>query len=148
MGGLGGAAMWIIHLIRGSVAPDHATAWLAVQTIATIAAFIAAGIYVWLTFRLMRETAINRETELMLRIFNGYNDLRKDIELITEFYKECRDQGTTPVQRVTRPEGFDDARFRISRYFVLVRRLVQTDYLSEDVVRASLRPGEIDLFID
>jgi hypothetical protein len=47
--------MFLYHALRYSVAPVHQTAWVAVQTLATIAAFAAAGIYAWIA---SRQTAI------------------------------------------------------------------------------------------
>jgi len=138
--------MRLIDLIRWSVAPDHQTAWIALQTVATTLAFAAAGIYVWFTYQLLKEAAANRKTELMLRIVKNYDDLREEIAKIRSFYSECASQGTQPWQKTSWPEEFDDARFRVSRYFVVIRRLVNAGLLSEEVVRESLDSRAIDLF--
>jgi precorrin-2 methylase len=50
------------HTIRWSVDQRHATAWMAVQTVATIAAFTAAAIYARIAHR--QTTAIARQTAL------------------------------------------------------------------------------------
>jgi hypothetical protein len=42
--------MSLYHLIRYSVAPEHATAWAAAQTVATIFGIVVAGIYVLFTY--------------------------------------------------------------------------------------------------
>jgi len=153
--------MWTAyHWIRAWSAPSHQTMWIELQTIATIFAFGAAVGYVVLTHRLWKEAASQRESLLMLRIINGYDKLRDDIQFLQDYYRDCAMSGPSdPIVRfrdeITNPDftadeqarSIDDPRFRVSRFFVRIRKLARAGYLSDNVVRAALDRDAVDVFL-
>jgi heme/copper-type cytochrome/quinol oxidase subunit 2 len=70
---------WLCHLVRQSVDPRHATAWLAVQMLATVLAFAAAGVYVVLTYLLWRQNHRAKQAVLMQQLMVEYDGLRDHI---------------------------------------------------------------------
>lgn len=139
----------LYHWVREWSAPEHQTMWIELQTTATVFAFGAAFRYVVLTARLLRETAASRETDLMLRLIREYDGLRQSIVQIRAYYRDCETSGQEPMARFRAEyEGMqrlvDDARFDISRFFVRVRKLSQSGYLSERVIIAALDPEAIE----
>lgn len=105
-----------------------------------------------LTYGLWREAAAQREGDLMLRLIDEYDRLRNDIVHVQEWAGECRDEGVDRVDRFAFMattglqdfEELDQARFRVSRFFVRTRKLVRAGFLSEDIVSAALDRAAIE----
>jgi hypothetical protein len=146
---------WVLyHTARRSVAPEHQTSWIAAQTAIAALALAAASWYVILTSRLWREAATQRESHLMLQLMTEYDGLREQIDLIRFWYNESAEAGVDPVKRFgdeVHDEGrdervvlVDDCRFRLSRFFVRIRKLVQAGYLTEDIVVNALDRAVIE----
>lgn len=125
----------------------------------TLAAAIAAVVYVILTQRLWREAAKDREAQLMLRLMDGYDSLRDSIEAIRGWYIESAEAGVDAIERFrdathedpidSRTEWVDKQRFRVSRFFVAVRKLTRAGYLDEDLVWSALGGEAIeDVFLE
>jgi hypothetical protein len=131
------------------------SAFAAVATaVFTFAAAVAAIVYVVLTHRLWREAAKDREAQLMLRLMEGYDGLRGSIEDIQGWYLESAEAGVDACERFKEATGednmdkrtawIDDQRFRVSRFFVSVRKLTRAGYLNEDLVWDALGGQAID----
>jgi hypothetical protein len=125
----------------------------------TLGAAIAAGYYCVLTYRLWCETAKQREAQLMLRLMEGYDGLRDSIEAIQGWYLESAESSVDACERFRdatevdnmdkRTAWIDDQRFRVSRFFVSVRKLTRAGYLSEDLVWNALGGYAIeDVFLN
>jgi len=123
----------------------------------TLGAALVAAVYVWLTHRLVKQSAAHREADLMLTLIDEYDGLRDDLQRIQSWYMESAATGVDPVERfrqaaqaefsVDFSQLVDDARFSASRFFVRTRRLVRAGYLSETVVTQALDPSAIELFL-
>lgn len=125
----------------------------------TLGAAIAAGYYCFLTYRLWQETAKQREAQLMLRLMEGYDNLRGSIETLRGWYMESAENGLNACERFEEATGqdnidertawVDDQRFRVSRFFVMVRKLTRAGYLSEDIVWQALEGRAIrEVFLE
>jgi hypothetical protein len=125
----------------------------------TLAAAVAAIIYVVLTHRLWREAAKDREAQLMLRLMEGYDNLRDAIDELRGWYLECAEGGVDACERFKEATGEDNPdertlwidaqRFRVSRFFVTVRKLTRAGYLSEDIVWQALESRAIsEVFLE
>jgi len=147
-----------------------ATFWNGVSAVATAVAAIAAWWYVRLTHRLWTATrdqvdmlTKTRETELMQQLMSGYDRLRESIEFIQQYYMDCACSGPTdPIRRYgdemalnvdgrvidENAHNLDDHRYRVSRFFVRTRKLVQATYLSEDVLVRALDRRAIAVFLN
>jgi hypothetical protein len=126
--------------------------WSTAGALATVLAAVGAGVYVMLTYWLWRETATQREGSLMLRLIDGYDRLRRDIDVIQLYYMRCAESGPTDPIACFREELaatpalspkdpvkiLDDCRYRVSRFFVRTRKLVRAGFLSKSVVVAAL----------
>jgi hypothetical protein len=88
----------------------------------------------------------------------GYDNLRDSITFIRGWYMESAAAGADPLQRFKDELGVDygnervlavdDHRFRVSRFFVKTRKLVQGGYLSETMVASALGGQAIeDVFL-
>jgi len=128
------------------------TVWTGVQALATIGALIAAVV-------LWDETAKQRETELMLRLIEEYDGLRVSADFVHSYYRWCLNHGPVdpirnfsenihPDVREERATEVDDARYEVSRFFVKIRRLVTTRYLSEHIVLNSLDRRAVEMFLE
>jgi hypothetical protein len=131
--------------------------WEVVGNLATVIASILGVVFVALNYGMWREAALQREGALMLQLTEGYDRLREDVDLLRQFYIECAANGPTdPIERFRydvagldftfdqQVASLDDARFRISRFFVGIRRLVKAGFLSERVVIAALNRRAIE----
>jgi hypothetical protein len=130
--------------------------WPVAGALATALAAIGAFAVLILTYWLWREAAAQREGELMLRLIDEYDLLRGDIMHVREWYSHTAGAGIQPtkrfefeaVGRFASFEELDQARFRVSRFFVRVRKLVRAGFLSEEVVLAALdRRAISDVFL-
>lgn len=74
----------------------------------TLAAAVAAIIYVLLTHRLWREAAKDREAQLMLRLMEGYDNLRDAIDEIRGWYLESAEGGIDACERFKEATGEDN----------------------------------------
>lgn len=124
----------------------------------TLGAAIAAGYYCLLTYRLWTETAKQREAQLMLRLMEGYDGLRGSIEELRGRHMESAEAGVDACERFADATGednidkrtawIDDQRFRVSRFFVSVRKRTRAGYLNEDLVWQALGGQAIeDVFL-
>jgi len=131
-----------------------ATFWTAAQGIGTLLAF-------WAALKLYRGTANEWKAGLVLRLSDEYDGLRESIELIEGYYMEFmefREGGKNPVPyfRDNIDPGIDDpkakaiyeARFKVSRFFAKIRKLVRAGYLSEELVISAIDRGAFILFVN
>jgi hypothetical protein len=132
-----------------------ATDWTAVFT---AVAAIAAVVYVELTRRLWRESAKQREANLMLTLMVEYDNLRDSVRFVQDWFMESAASGVDAIERfrdemgvdhsTPRAATLDDHRFRVSRFFVKTRKLVSADYLTEKMVAEALGGQAIeDVFL-
>lgn len=138
----------LYHLVRRSVAPHHATSWLALQTVATMLAFAAAGIYVVLTYLLWRQNHRANQAVLMQQLMVEYDGLRDSIRTLQRWYMESASSGVDAVGRfgdaisvdfvASEVEAVDDARFAVSRFFVKIRKLCIAGFLERRIVILAL----------
>jgi len=142
----------VYHWLRAWSAPEHQTMWAEIQTIATVLAFVAA-------YWLLRETTVARQTDLMLKLMEEYDQLRPSIEVIRHWYIESAEASADPLER------FDEARLNdfvgdptaaelqqsrhaVSRFFVKIRKLAKARMLNERVIVAALsREAVEDVFL-
>jgi hypothetical protein len=109
-----------------------------------------------------RDLARQNEAQLMLTLMVEYDDLRGSIRYIRDYFLECAGSGPTdPLKRFDeemsvgvlnvrdeRMEELDDHRFRVSRFFVKIRKLVEGRYFTDDVVIRALGHAAIeDVFL-
>ncbi len=134
----------------------------------TIVSAIAAGgvmVYVLLTYRLWEEArqtnvtaAKTSEATLMSQLMTEYDGMRDAVQAINDFYdaypereqaiaafRAARDQ-TDRNNAVLRQ--VDPSRFRLSRYFVRLRKLSNAGYLSRRIIFVALNRAAIeDVFL-
>lgn len=150
--------VWLYNLVRYSVAPQHATAWVAVQTVATVLAFAAAGVYVVLTYLLWRQNHRSDQAVLMQQLMVEYDELREHVHTLQQWYKGSASAGADAVQRFDdataddpmsdEVEYVDAARFAVSRFFVKVRKLCLEGFLERRIVIAALNRAPMeDVFL-
>jgi hypothetical protein len=144
---------------------DYLTALSAFSTAMTAVTSTVAGIgvliYVVLTHRLWREsrrtnTEARRAAEaaLMTQLMIEYDSRRDDVETIRAFYgqypkkeaalKAFRDlkehgNGSSQTEQLV-----DPARFRLSRFFVRIRKLSRAGFLSRRIVWLALQRAAIE----
>jgi len=137
--------------------------WQAVSALATVVGAFAAWYYVRLTHKLWRATAgqveiakKNSEAELMLRLMMEYDFMRPQLNTLREWWPIlASDNQIQQMKRFAeeqkdaldagREYNINEARHRISRFFVRIRKLAQAGYLSEDLIVAALDADAIDL---
>ena len=126
---------------------------------------MAAALYVVLTFQLWQEAARQIETQrriaeatLMQSLMVEYDGMRDDVQRVRDFYAAFSSkQEAVAVFAENRQAQrldwiglrVDPSRFRISRFFVKVRKLSKAGYLDERVVVAALGQSHIQyMFLD
>jgi hypothetical protein len=135
------------------------TIWTAVGAGAAVFAALIGWRYLVWTRRMWEEAAKQRESSLMLLLMEGYDNLRDSIEGIRDWNMECWSSNIDPIERFKDELGpdygneqvwaLDKNRFRVSRFFVKTRKLVEAGYLSEDIVRRALGGQAIeDVFLN
>ncbi len=150
--------MWVYHWLRSWSAPEHQTMWIEIQTIGTLLAFLAAGWYAVLTRRLLGETSSQRQTDLVLRLMEEYDGLRTAIQNVQGWYFESASARVNAVERFEEALGLDfaiddsklidDSRFKVSRFFVKVRKLSAAGFLDRRLIVAALSRAAIeDVFL-
>lgn len=146
------------HLIRRSVDPHHATAWLGVQTVATVLASLIAGVYVVLTYLLWRQNHRATQAVLMQQLMVEYDRLRDEIRTIQQWYKDSASASVDALGRFEvavsvdtvsdEAKTVDDARFAVSRFFVKIRKLCLAGFLERRIVVLALgRAAMEDVFL-
>lgn len=135
---------------------DYLTALGSISALATAAftaaAAVAAFIYVALTYGLSAQGHRVQQTTLMQQLMREYDDLRDDITIVRTFWME---HGGNSVEafREAKAEAdensdvlrrIDPARFRISRFFVKIRKLMAAGFLERDIVVAALDRAGIE----
>lgn len=156
---------------RLRVRPSEYFTALGALSTALTAVFSAIGtvgvlVYVVLTYKLWREAQrtnqqAQRSTEatLMSQLMIEYDNLRDSIRILQEFYKPypTKEQAVAafqaakvaPDQNSQIMTQVDPSRFRVSRFFVHVRKLANTEYLSTDLIKAALdRAAMQDVFLE
>ncbi len=130
----------------------------------TAAAAIAALVYVVLTHRLWRENASQveaqrrgAETALMQGLMIEYDRLRDSIGVVQEFFTQHGPNEALNVFRAGRiapdrnndiVQSVDPARFRVSRFFVRIRKLALAGYLDRRLIFTALgRAAVEDVFL-
>lgn len=131
--------------------------------LATATAAVGALVYVWLTYQLWRQAARQTESALMQGLMSEYDNLRQHVQGIQDWYDRHEDRAAaletfhglrslkSVEERHKANKGLgwpDDHRFKISRYFVKVRRLAEAGYLPLDLVQMSLEQGAIKMFLE
>jgi hypothetical protein len=150
--------VWIYHFIRLSVAPEHATAWIALQTIATALALVVAGIYARLTYLLWKEANRTSQSALMQQMMVEYDSMRRDVKTVRDllYQRHATKEEAVGVFRTAVHFGalkdvmgqVDDSRFHLSRFFVKARKLSQAGYLDRNVIAMALQRAAIeDVFL-
>jgi hypothetical protein len=140
---------------------------LATATTAIVSALAALGVlvYVVLTYRLWEQSrqanAASRRTNeaaIMSELMTGYDSLRDDVRALQDFFRRFPDHAEA-IEAFRRARSADDqnshemqtvdpARFRISRFFVRVRKLARAGYVSRRIVFLSLNREPIeDVFL-
>jgi hypothetical protein len=138
--------------------------WNAVSAISTAAA-AATGIFVMiLTYMLLRSTRdqvrqqrIASEAELMQRLMERFDALLNDNRRIHALWETY--SADTPRRFVVAVNGgeplmigdtrsFENSRHNVSRFFVSIRRLVESDRLPEDVVVSALEAAAFRFFVE
>jgi len=126
--------------------PDVSEAWFTA---------LGAGAATYLTWGLWKVSqdqlsllARQNEAQLMLTLMTEYDGLRDSIATLVSWHMQCAENDADPAKLLAdevssagmSPFGREvsDARFRVSRFFVRTRKLVQQDYLDEQVVRSAL----------
>ena len=129
---------------------SYVTALAGVATLATAAftaaAALAALIYVILTYQLWDQSHKAQQTTLMLQLMREYDERRDDITAVREFWMANNEQTVETFRRAKRAADPNDdiikridwARFRISRFFVGMRKLSETGFLERPVIVAAL----------
>lgn len=129
----------------------------AATAVFTLAAAIVTGVYVALTYLLWRQNQRSQQTVLMQQLMVEYDGLRDAIRDIREWFKESAGAGVDPVHRFEaetegdvwseKVEYVDDARFRVSRYFVRIRKLALAGFLDRRIIAMALGPDAMDVFL-
>lgn len=131
----------------------------------TMLAAIGAGLYVVLTYFLWQATRSQvdiqkriAETALMQSLMVRYDDLRNDIEVVHDYYlgfptkpNALTDFKNAKAIGMKEPaiKAVDDSRFRVSRFFVGLRKLSNAGYLDRRVIAAALsREAMEDVFLE
>jgi hypothetical protein len=132
----------------------------------TAAAGIAAFVYVVLTYNLWQSSAgqhramvTQSETQLMLTLMIEYDQLRESIKQLdkvgvkklAEFPFEdppLDEFGGRPQSVAGLMRAYDEPRFRVSRFFVKIRKLSQAGYLRREIIRAALDRDSVQLFLE
>jgi hypothetical protein len=138
----------------------------AVTAIVSTIAAVGVLVYVVLTYRLWQETqraneAARRTNEatLMSQLTVEYDNLRDSIRTVQDFYRQYpnrqaalnafRDILTASVKESQITQVVDPARFRVSRFFVRIRKLSKADFLSRRIVWLALQRAAIeDVFLE
>lgn len=133
----------------------------ALTALLTAAAVVAAVVYVSLTYGLWQETAAQvrnqkqmAETALMQSLMVEYDQLRNSIQVIQQWWRERAGSNPRDAFRFSLaakdPDivALDDHRFRVSRFFVRIRKLAAKGFVSEDLIEASLSRESIQMFLD
>lgn len=135
---------------------DYLTALGPVATLATAAftatAAVAALIYAGLTYQLLRQGHRAQLTTLMQQLMREYDELRDDIRTVQRFWKVNGARAienfsaakAAPDQTSYEMQDVDPARFRISRFFVKVRKLTDAGFLERTIIVAALDRASID----
>lgn len=145
-------------IARRSVAPQHATAWLAIQAGVTMLAVVVAGVYAYLTYLFWRQSVCSNQTVLMQQLMVEYDSLRESRTIVQQWYRESASVGVDPVQRFEEAtavddlpypvERVDDARFAVSRFFVKIRKLSRAGFLEPRIIVMALGRGAMeDMFL-
>jgi hypothetical protein len=129
----------------------------------TLFAAIGAAIYVKLTYQLWRTSADQvvtqrrtSEAALMQQLMVEYDNLRPSIQALRDWHRRTPGGGE-PVETFARgmaspdrsnvARELDDHRFRVSRFFVKIRKLTVASYLPEDIIVAALHRRAIQRFL-
>ena len=136
--------------------------WSAVSAVATVGGALAAWYYVRLTYKLWTATAgqveitkRNSESELMLRLMMEYDFMREELNTLREWWPILQSDDEAQFKKfadaqkdalaVGRSYNINEARHRISRFFVRIRKLANAGYLSEDIIVSALDADAIEL---
>jgi hypothetical protein len=134
---------------------------------AILSAIAAAGVlvYVVLTYRLWRETQrsaedARRTTEatLMSQLMAEYDSMRDSVTKVQDFYRrfDSADEAVETFHKARASRDLDSdvirevdpARFRVSRFFVRIRKLARAGFLSRRIVWLALQRAAIeDVFL-
>jgi hypothetical protein len=166
-----GVGVWIVldqvswRIRWRSVGADYLTALSAFSTALTAVmstvASIGVLIYVGLTHRLWRESRRTNnqarraaEAALMTQLMIEYDSRRDDVETIRAFYKQYpKKEAALKAFRDLKQHGdgtsqteqrVDPARFRLSRFFVRIRKLSRAGFLSRRIVWLALQRAAIE----
>jgi hypothetical protein len=134
---------------------------------AIVSAIAALGVmvYVVITFSLWQETRLGNEVArrtneaaLMSQLMVEYDQMRDDVRLVIASYGRAHNRQeavetfrrarTAPDQNNEIMTRIDPARFRISRFFVRLRKLANAGFLSRRIIFLALNRAAIeDVFL-
>jgi hypothetical protein len=137
----------------------------AVTSIVSAIAGIGVLVYVVLTYRLWKETARSNEeakrtneATLMSQLMVEYDSMREDVRVVEDYYRGFPDaeQALEAFRRAQTAQDrgddvmrvVDPSRFRLSRFFVRIRKLSVGGFLSRRIILTALGRAAIeDLFV-
>jgi archaellum biogenesis ATPase FlaH len=131
----------------------------AVTTIVSTVAAAGVLVYVILTYRLWQETRRTNEATLMSQLMVEYDNMRDAVRVVQDYYlgfsdrqqalEAFRQARVAPDQNNDIMLTVDPSRFRVSRFFVRVRKLSRAGFLSRRIILAALGRAAIqDVFLE
>jgi hypothetical protein len=138
----------------------------AVTAILSMVASVGVLVYVVLTYRLWQETHRSNEdtrrtseATLMSQLMVEYDAMRDSTRAVQSFYRRFptkeaaldafRNARSTGDQSTDIMQQVDTARFRVSRFFVRIRKLSTAGFLSRRIVWLALQRAAIeDIFLE
>jgi len=150
----------LIAILRPAAQALGGDGWTAIAAVGAWIGAFATIAYVVFTVKLWTSAAqqvkVQRkisEATLMQSMMVEYDGLRGDIDHIQSWFMECAANGIDPIDRFVdeieyQAQAVDDARFKVSRFFVRTRKLVTEGYLPERLARIALGGQAIeDVFL-
>lgn len=123
----------------------------------TAAAAVAAVVYVFLTYQLWQQNYRAQQATLMQELMREYDGLREDIRLLQRFFNGkseaqavelFRAAKAAPDQHAELMPSLDDARFRVSRFFVKIHKLTIARFLDRQIIIAALDSAAIKVYLN
>src|SRR3972149_1631615 len=153
---------------QGSYIASLAAVSMFAAALFTMLAAVGASVYVVLTYRLWQAAAAQivsqrriAESGLMQSLMVEYDGMRDDIKKVRDYYTKCpADAQALDAFRnaLTATDGLDGhpqerevdrSRFRVSRFFVRLRKLSNEGYLERQIIATALSRAAIeDVFLN
>jgi len=134
----------------------------AVTAVLSVIAAVGVLVYVVLTYRLWQvsqaatdQARRTSEATLMSQLMLEYDGMRDSVRTVQQFYEGYRGNPdaaldafrqalTAPNQRSEIMQDVDPSRFRVSRFFVRMRKLANAGYLSRRIVWLAIQRAAIE----